>query len=195
MAENRDLIGRNVSALCETPTGQAGHPSTSLTVDQAIALTGLAKARPTGPTWSSRCSPVCEPRKLVHSPHLVVTELRNHRIRQTNHRHAVGTAWNDHDLVFCKEDGTQLDAMRVLRGLRRITKKAGIGSKWRARELRHSFVSILSDEGISIERIADLVGHSTPTTTQSVYRQQIRPVITQGAEAMDSIFGRNGQFG
>jgi hypothetical protein len=54
---------------------------------------------------------------------------------------------------------------------------------------------VVNSSASSLERIADLVGHSTPTTTQSVYRQQIRPVITQGAEAMDSIFGGNGQFG
>ncbi|MFI7443809.1 hypothetical protein [Nonomuraea indica] len=38
MAEKRELVGRNVSALCETPRGQEGRPSTSLTLDQAVAL-------------------------------------------------------------------------------------------------------------------------------------------------------------
>ncbi|MEV2265001.1 hypothetical protein [Nonomuraea africana] len=37
-----------------------------------------------------------------------------------------------------------------------------------------------------MERIADLVGHSTPTTTQTVYRHQIRPLIVHGAETMDA---------
>lgn len=55
-------------------------------------------------------------------------------------------------------------------------------------EHRHSFVSILSDGDVSVERIADLVGHSTPTTTQTVYRHQIRPVIVHGAEIMDAVF-------
>ncbi|MGW3344574.1 hypothetical protein ACWDA3_14770 [Nonomuraea rubra] len=40
-----------------------------------------------------------------------------------------------------------------------------------------------------MERIADLVGHSTPNTPQTVYRHQIRPVIVHGAETMDAVFG------
>ena len=41
------------------------------------------------------------------------------------------------------------------------TKAAGIGGDWTPRELRHSFVSILSDNGVTIETIADLVGYKT----------------------------------
>jgi integrase len=56
------------------------------------------------------------------------------------------------------------------------------------RELRHSFVSIMSDHGVSIETIADLVGHKNSTVTARVYGHQIRPVIAQGAATMDAIF-------
>ena len=58
------------------------------------------------------------------------------------------------------------------------------------RELRHSFVSILSDSGVSIENIADLVGHKTTVVTQKVYRHQLKPVITTGATAMNAIFNQ-----
>jgi integrase len=56
------------------------------------------------------------------------------------------------------------------------------------RELRHSFVSILSDNGVTIEAIADLVGHRTTIVTQKVYRHQLKPVITTGATTMNTIF-------
>ena len=49
-------------------------------------------------------------------------------------------------------------------------------------------MSLLSDHGIPLETIALLVGHSSQATTEAVYRKQLRPVITQGAEAMDDIF-------
>jgi len=41
----------------------------------------------------------------------------------------------------------------------REARKAGLGENWTPRELRHSFVSIMSDNGVPIETIADLVGH------------------------------------
>lgn len=36
-----------------------------------------------------------------------------------------------------------------------------------------------------------MVGHSSQATTEAVYRKQLRPVITQGAEAMDEIFAED----
>jgi integrase len=49
-------------------------------------------------------------------------------------------------------------------------------------------VSLLSDEGVSIEDIAELVGHSGTSVTEKVYRHQLRPVLLKGAVAMDRIF-------
>ena len=60
--------------------------------------------------------------------------------------------------------------------------------RWTPRELRHSFVSLMSDADVPIEKIARLVGHTGTTTTETVYRKQIRPVVIGGAEVMDSLF-------
>jgi hypothetical protein len=46
-------------------------------------------------------------------------------------------------------------------------------------------VSILSDNGVSIETIADLVRHKTTIVTQKVYRHQLKPVIITGATTMN----------
>jgi site-specific recombinase XerD len=54
--------------------------------------------------------------------------------------------------------------------------------------MRHSFVSLLPDDGIPLENIARLAGHVDTTTTETVYRKQIRPVVLDGATAMDRIF-------
>jgi integrase len=54
--------------------------------------------------------------------------------------------------------------------------------------MRHSFVSVLSASGVKIEDIARLVGHSSTTVTETVYRHQIVPVIQEAATAMDNIF-------
>ena len=42
-AEARDLVGRNVATLVETPKGQSGRPSRSLTLEQASALLAAAE--------------------------------------------------------------------------------------------------------------------------------------------------------
>jgi hypothetical protein len=56
------------------------------------------------------------------------------------------------------------------------------------RELRTSFVSLLSHRDVSTEEIARLVGHASTRTTEVIYRRELRPVITTGAEIMDELF-------
>ena len=48
-------------------------------------------------------------------------------------------------------------------------------------------MSILSASGVLIEDIIDLVGHSSTSVTETVYRHQIRPALTTGATAMNKI--------
>ena len=50
--------------------------------------------------------------------------------------------------------------------------RAGIGN-WTPREQRHTFVSVLSASGVSIEDIAAAVGHVNSTVTKTAYRHQI----------------------
>jgi integrase len=92
-------------------------------------------------------------------------------------------------LVFSTRNGTAMSAQNVLRDFRKVVKAAGLNAReWAPRELRHSFVSLLSDSGVPLEDIARLVGHQTTTVTETVYRHQLRPVIEDGASAMDRIF-------
>jgi hypothetical protein len=49
-------------------------------------------------------------------------------------------------------------------------------------------VSLLSLSGVSVEEIADLVGHAGTVVTGTVYRHQLRPLLLGGAVAMDRIF-------
>jgi integrase len=91
--------------------------------------------------------------------------------------------------VFTSKVGTALDAANVRRVFRRVVKAAGLNpADWTPRELRHSFVSLLSDSGVGLEDIAELCGHAGTRVTEAVYRHQLRPVLLNGAMAMDQIF-------
>ncbi len=121
--------------------------------------------------------------------------MRQHHTKQATRRLRAGETWQDNDLVFCTRNGKPLAAGNVRRAFRSITEAAGIGEDWTPRELRHTFVSIMSDNDVPIETIADLVGHRTTIVTQTVYRHQLRPVIETGATAMNSILNRQKNTG
>ncbi len=99
-------------------------------------------------------------RRLLKLPKKAVEALKEHRKRQAAERLQAGEQWQDLDLIFCREDGTPLDRWQVRREFAVITRAAGLGDQWAPRELRHSFVSILSVNGVRIEDISDLIGHS-----------------------------------
>ena len=89
--------------------------------------------------------------------------------------------------------GTPLNPPNVRRAFRKVATAAGLNAaELTPRELRHSFVSLLFDAGVPVEKIARLVGHSSTATTELVYRKQIRPVVQGGAEVMDKLFSAKG---
>jgi integrase len=128
-------------------------------------------------------------RRTLALPRRCVEALRQQHEQQERDRLMAGELWLEHGLVFASRIGTPLTANNVIRAFRIITKKAALGENWVPREMRHTFVSVLSANGVPVESIALLAGHDRSATTESVYRHEIRPALTQGAEVMDKIFG------
>jgi len=95
--------------------------------------------------------------------------------------------------VFTTGTGGQLDRHNVGAMFTRLCERAGIGSGWVPRELRHSFVSAMSSTGMSIEQIGHLAGQSGTAVTERVYRRELRPVLRAGGKAMGELMsGLNG---
>ncbi|WP_310727512.1 tyrosine-type recombinase/integrase [Streptomyces sp. N2A] len=131
-------------------------------------------------------------RRSLAMPHQAAAVMVEQREKQQAEYVEQGREWTERELVFPNEVGGLRSALNVRRNFRRLLKVAGFAKphEWTTRELRTSTVSLLSDHGIPIEVIARVVGHSGTNTTERVYRKQLRPVIADGAEAMDDIFGR-----
>jgi integrase len=215
----RDQVKRNVVALCTVPKGQLGRPSKSLSLDQAKSvlakaeelggtigayvvvslLTGARTEELRALTWSHVDLDADVPFMAVWRSVREGGDTKTRKSRRTlalpqRCVQALRVLRDDGSptgLVFATRNATELAAGNVRRSFRRIAKAAGLSeTEWTPRELRHSFVSLLSDDGVSIEDIADLVGHAGTSVTEKVYRHQLRPVLLTGAVAMDKIFPR-----
>jgi len=134
-------------------------------------------------------------RRSISLPQVAVEALRKEQGRQVDERERASSKWEDHGLVFCSSAGKPLDAGNIRRKLKVVTANAGLGKGWTPRELRHTFVSLLSESGVPVEEIARLVGHTSSRTTETVYRKELRPTITAGAEVMDVRFAGTVQAG
>jgi len=135
-------------------------------------------------------------RRTLELPARCVEALTKHRYLAEKQSAERGRQLEEFDLVFSTTTGTPLDSAHVRRAFRRVIAAAGMDPmSWTPRELRHSFVSLLSDKGVPLEQIARLVGHTGGSTvTETVYRKQLRPVINDGAVTMNELFPRGDRY-
>jgi integrase len=111
-----------------------------------------------------------------HHPHRKSPESR----KKSNRKHRISNYGPTQE---------QFDrSLAAQREFRKITEAAGLGTDWVPRELRHTFVSLLSSDGMPLEDIADLLGHKGTLTTETVYRKLIVPELRRGAKVMDRLF-------
>lgn len=76
------------------------------------------------------------------------------------------------ELVFTAPEGGLLSPNHWRKRFWRPAVLRSIGEPARPHDMRHSFVSRLIDEGMSIERVCEQARHSDPAFTWSVYRSK-----------------------
>ncbi len=93
-------------------------------------------------------------RRTLALPRLAVEALRTLAESQARERAVAGQRWQDTGLVFTTHLGAGLDAGTVRKMFKRVCAGAGIGDGWTPRELRTSFVSVMSHRGVSIDNLS-----------------------------------------
>jgi integrase len=112
---------------------------------------------------------------------LNVSALRRHRAEQ----HLLGLYSGD-GFVFCTRNGTPNSLANMRKYFAELCDRAGLGRDWTTYELRHSFVSLVSDQLDDLVKVADLAGHTNTRTTQG-YRHAVRPAIPYAIEAWEAL--------
>jgi integrase len=91
--------------------------------------------------------------------------------------------------VFCTRNGTPMSISNMRRAFRDLCERAGLGPGWTTYELRHSFVSLVSDQLDDLVKVADLAGHVDTRTTQG-YRHAVRESLPHAIDAWDRLLDR-----
>lgn len=131
-------------------------------------------------------------RRVLALPPLAVDALRAHRKRQAVERLALGAAWANgapsSELVFTTADGGAVDPRNFHRSLNRLAKRAGIDGV-RPHVLRHSAVSLLLDQGVPLDDVSELAGHSSVRVTKDCYGHLLDGGRQRAADAMQRALG------
>jgi integrase len=114
--------------------------------------------------------------------------LRALHTNQREMRRSAGNAWHDLGFCFTTSTGRPLDQRDVLRGFRRILRKANL-PKMRFHDLRHSCATLLLAEGISPRVVMETLGHSRIAVTMDTYTHVMPALQRDAADAMDRSLG------
>lgn len=126
-------------------------------------------------------------RRALLMPDSLVTELKEHRRAQLERKMKLGANWHDEDLVFPASQGTKMDARNALRILHRAERAAGVDVKG-LHKLRNSAATILLTQGVPLDVVSDILGHSSIRVTKDTYAQFVIARQEQAAAVMDDIF-------
>jgi len=115
---------------------------------------------------------------------LALDALKQHRSRQQDNKEKAGTAWEDHDYVFCTPLGKHLHPGNdALVELKKLLVKADLPNI-RFHDLRHSSASLLLSMGVHPKIVQEILGHSLISMTMDIY-SHVLPTMQK--EAMEKL--------
>jgi integrase len=125
-------------------------------------------------------------RRAVNLPAPMLKTLLEHEGRQTVQRGQLGSAWIDSGCIFTSSVGTPIDPRNLYREFQKVCRNAGLGD-WHPHELRHSAASLMLAQGVKIQVVSQVLGHSSIRMTADVYGHLLDPDRKEAAQAMGTM--------
>jgi len=99
----------------------------------------------------------------------------------------------NYELVFPNEAGNPIDHHNMVYRHFLPTLKAANLPRIRFHDLRHTYASLLIEQGENLKYVQTQLGHSSPTVTLNVYTHLMKPTNPRSAQALENaVFCSNG---
>ena len=128
-------------------------------------------------------------RRSVNLPTSLVALLKVHRTQQQVNEKVYPPDWTATDFVFTSLVGGPLDPRNLNRDFHDVCERAGLGH-WHPHELRHSAASLMLAQGVKLQVVSEVLGHSSIRMTADVYGHILAPDREAAAHAMDDVLWR-----
>ncbi len=107
-------------------------------------------------------------KRLISIDDDLAHELKSYKAQQNHFKLALGSEYNDGDLVCCREDGRPIYPRTLAIHFDSLIKKASV-PKIRLHDIRHTHATILLKLGENPKVVSERLGHSTVTMTLDTY--------------------------
>ena len=116
----------------------------------------------------------------------VFAALQAYLLRCRKEMRATGNTPEPDTKIFTKRDGGPLIPGTTAVWLRRFAQRHGLRPVT-PHKLRHTFATLQIAYGTDIRTVAGVMGHSSPTTTLTIYAHQVKEASEKAARAMSEI--------
>ena len=125
-------------------------------------------------------------RRVLYLTPGVVQALEARSSRQAGERADAGSLWAGSGLIFTSLVGTPIDPDNFAKAFVRLCRSAGLGH-WHPHEARHSAASVMLAQGVPLEVVSEVLGHSSIAITKDVYGHLAEGAKRAAAERMAAV--------
>jgi len=117
--------------------------------------------------------------------------LKDYKIWQEERARLMGDRWNYTDRLFTKADGSPIHPDTITCWFRDFLQKHSDDlPKITIHSLRHTNATLMINQGIPITTIAARLGHSTPSTTTTIYAHSVKSMDAAAADTLEFILNK-----
>ncbi|MGH9121504.1 MAG: tyrosine-type recombinase/integrase [Acidimicrobiales bacterium] len=125
-------------------------------------------------------------RRQLYLTQGIVDALDAHAIAQAKEKAKAGELWVESGLIFTSSIGTPIDPDNFAKTFVRLCQEAGLGH-WHPHEARHSAASVMLAQGVPLEVVSEVLGHSSIAITKDVYGHLVEGAKRSAAERMAAV--------
>ena len=122
--------------------------------------------------------------RTVMMPAIAVDALKAHKVHQAERRLMLGPAYEDHGLVFARDDGSPWPPDTFSTAFAALIRRSGFPHV-RFHDLRHSHATQLLRQGVHPKVVSERLGHSSVKTTLDIYSHVVPGMQLDAAMGID----------
>ncbi len=151
----------------------------TLHIQRSLVKTNTEKAKfhPTKTPKSNRLVPLAPD---------VLEALKAHKAKQEDEKAKLDTAYEDQDMVFCREDGVPIYPDVLDNKFHTLLEKANL-PHFRVHDLRHTFATMMLKQEVHAKIVQEIMGHSNIAVTLNTYSHVLPGIKEDAMQKIQSI--------
>lgn len=134
--------------------------------------------------------------RYVPIPQALCEQLKQYKLKQSEHRLKLANLYNDNNLIFCTVYGKYLDSSNVRKKFNKVIDTININEKDKTNliaprkfhDLRHTYATRLFELGENPKTVQELLGHSNISITLDIYTHVLENVKKKAASKLNDLY-------